>query len=200
MRLASATVLPFEFGRFTATIERYVKEVTKLADDMREESEEKNRRLEEGSFAAYFDPTKTYVLPKPDDAVPHLNFAPLENALGVLQKSAHAHEKAALGRASGGKPLSPAERAALDQVLMGCERALTRSEGLPGRPWYVHHIYAPGQYTGYGVKTLPGVREALELRRWREAEAQVVIAAQVLEAFAARIDAATALLDPATAP
>ena len=199
LRLASATVLPFEFGRFTATIERYVKEVSKLADDMRDESEEKNRRLDEGTFTAYFDPTKPYVLPKPDDAVPHLNFAPLENALGVLQKSARAHEKAALARGAGSKPLAPAERAALDQALMGCERALTRPEGLPGRPWYVHHVYAPGQYTGYGVKTLPGVRESLELRRWREAEAQVVIAAQLLEAYAARIDAATTILEPAPA-
>jgi N-acetylated-alpha-linked acidic dipeptidase len=79
-------------------------------------------------------------------------------------------------------------------VLRGCERALSRTEGLPGRPWYRHQIYAPGRYTGYGVKTLPAVREAIELRNWREAEEQAVVAGRTLEGFAAHLDRATAVI------
>ncbi len=198
LRLACADVLPFEFSAFAATVKRYVDEVAKLADTMREESEEKNHRIEEGTFTAYFDPTKPYVAPKPDDPVPHLNFAPLQNAVQSLEKSAGAYDKALGEHAASATAIPLATRCALDAILMQSERALTRSQGLPGRPWYVHHVYAPGKYTGYGVKTLPGVREALELRHWREAEEQVTIAAGVLDAFAAHTDRATALLAPAT--
>ena len=72
-------------------------------------------------------------------------------------------------------------------------RALTREEGLPRRPWFRHHIYAPGFYTGYGVKTLPGVREAVEERYWEEAAEQIDLLADVLESVADQIDAAAAV-------
>ena len=71
---------------------------------------------------------------------------------------------------------------------------MTREAGLPRRPWFKHHIYAPGFYTGYGVKTLPGVREAVEQHNWAEAAEQVAIAAQTLERVASEIDRATAVL------
>ena len=74
------------------------------------------------------------------------------------------------------------------------ERMLTRTEGLPRRPWFRHYVYAPGFYTGYGVKTLPGVREAMEQRQWQDVPRQVEIAAEVLERYAAEIDRARALL------
>jgi N-acetylated-alpha-linked acidic dipeptidase len=82
------------------------------------------------------------------------------------------------------------KRAELDAIFMQLERHLGRDEGLPGRPWYKHQIYAPGQYTGYGVKTLPAIREAIELRRWSEAEAQIRVVAATLEQFAAQIERA----------
>ena len=196
LRLADAEVLPFEFGHFADVVGRYVKEVAKLADDMRDESAEKNRRIEEGTFTAFNDPTKTFVVPKPDDLVPYINFAPLQNAQARLDRSAKAYEKAFSARAASGKPLPAATQTALDQILMKSERALTRKEGLPRRPWYIHHVYAPGYYTGYGVKTLPGVREALEQRNWKEAEEQAAVVARVLEGYAAEIDRATALVSP----
>ncbi len=196
LRLANAEVLPFEFTRFADTVGRYVKEVVKLADDLREETAEKNRRIEEGSFAATFDPTKTFVVPKLEEAVPFVNFAPLQNAVVRLERSAKAYDKAVAERGASDQPLPAAARRALDSILMRSERALTRSEGLPRRPWYVHQIYAPGFYTGYGVKTLPGVREALEEKRWSEAEAQVEIAARTLLGFTAEIDKATAIVKP----
>ena len=77
---------------------------------------------------------------------------------------------------------------------MKTERALTRDAGLPRRPWFTHHIYAPGFYTGYGVKTLPGVREAIEERQWEEASQQIEILAGVIELFAGEVDRATAIL------
>jgi N-acetylated-alpha-linked acidic dipeptidase len=130
------------------------------------------------------------VAPRRLDPVPYLNFAPLQNAVATLKKSAAAWEKAQ-GAASS---LSAEDRKRLDAILMAVERSLTRKEGLPRRPWYTHHIYAPGFYTGYGVKTLPGVREAIEQRQWKEAEEQIGIAARVIETFAKEIDRATAVL------
>jgi len=103
--------------------------------------------------------------------------------------------------ASKGASALPRDRqVALDRQLMKMERALTLPGGLPGRPWYVHHIYAPGRYTGYGVKTLPGAREAIELREWAEAEKQIVIVSKVIEGYAAEVDAASALARVPAAP
>lgn len=189
LRLADADVLPFELTRPAATIGGYVDEVVKLAEDMRKETEERNARLDAKVYEAVDDPTETWVAPKRLDPVPYLNFAPLQNAAATLEQSAAAWEKAQ-GAAS---TLAAEDRKRLDSILMGLERALTRREGLPRRPWYTHHIYAPGYYTGYGVKTLPGVREAIEQRQWKEAEEQIGIAAGVIEGFAKEIDRATAV-------
>ena len=132
--------------------------------------------------------------PKRLDAVPYLNFSPLQNAAAVLKKSTDAYQKAYAAATAGGK-VPPADvQARLDQVLLKAERALTRPEGLPRRSWYVHQIYAPGYYTGYGVKTLPAVREALEQRQWKEAEQQIGLVAGTIEGFAREIDRATAVL------
>jgi N-acetylated-alpha-linked acidic dipeptidase len=73
---------------------------------------------------------------------------------------------------------------------MAVERALTLKDGLPGRPWYKHQIYAPGLYTGYGVKTLPAVRESIEQKQWKRAEEQIVRVGKALENAAAAIEAA----------
>jgi N-acetylated-alpha-linked acidic dipeptidase len=196
LRTASADVLPLDFQHFSDTVGRYVKEVEELADKLREETADHNRAIEENLFDAAADPTETWVTPKPRDPVPHLNFAPLENARDRLDKSARAYQ-AALDKAGAGAPaLAPDARRRLDQLLLHSERALT-GPGLPRRPWYVHQIYAPGFYTGYGVKTLPGVREAIEERKWRECEDQVAATAKALEAFAGEVDRATAILDGA---
>jgi N-acetylated-alpha-linked acidic dipeptidase len=190
LRLANADVLPYEFTNLAETVGTYVKEVEKLADTLRQQTEETNREIEEGQLVAAADPTETYVPPPAREPVPHLNFAPLENALAALQKSAREYDRAA----NGDKPLSEATQKELDTALMGVEQAFLRPEGLPRRPWFRHQVYAPGFYTGYGVKTLPAVREALEQRNWQEASEQVTIVAKALEAGAAAIDKATAVL------
>ncbi|MDQ3280848.1 MAG: M28 family peptidase [Acidobacteriota bacterium] len=168
LRLGNADTLPFEATTFAATVARYANEVSALADRMRKETEEANRMLRDRTAELAADPLDPYVAPKEQEAVPHLEFAPLQNAVARLQKNAAAFDAAKRD----------------DRTLMRLERALTRDEGLPSRPWFRHHIYAPGFYTGYGVKTLPGVREAIEQRKWSEVNAQIVIAAGVIDRYA----------------
>ncbi|HEV8580292.1 MAG TPA: transferrin receptor-like dimerization domain-containing protein [Thermoanaerobaculia bacterium] len=199
LRLANAEVLPFEFERSAAAISRYADEVMKLADNLRKEAEERNRRLDDKVFTAVDDPTQTWVAPKRLDAVPYLNFAPLQNAVATLKKSSAAYAKAYAAATAGGKMPAPDAQRRLDEILMKSERALTRKEGLPRRSWYVHQIYAPGFYTGYGVKTLPAVREALEQRQWQEATEQIPVVASIIEGFAKEIDRATAVVGGTTA-
>jgi N-acetylated-alpha-linked acidic dipeptidase len=190
LRLANADTLPLDFRAFAETVAKYLKELAKLADDLREETNEKNRLISEKTYEAVFDPTKPHVTPKPQSPVPFFNFALLQNALARLQENARNYERAL----TNGRLLSVEARKSVDQILIQTERALLRSEGLPRRPWYKHLVYAPGFYTGYGVKTLPGVREAIEERHWAEADEQIEIAAKALEKFSAEIENATFLV------
>jgi N-acetylated-alpha-linked acidic dipeptidase len=191
-RLADADVLPFDLQRLAETVGRYAAEVQKLASTMREETAEENRRIREGVYAAGWDPRETWVVPEPKEPVPFLNFAPLDNAVEALKAAAGRHAKAVASRQGAGNAPAPV---AYDQALIALERSLTSPKGLPGRPWFVHQVYAPGIYTGYGVKTLPAVREAIEQRRWSEAEAQMGVVAEVLRGAAAAVDRATAALE-----
>jgi N-acetylated-alpha-linked acidic dipeptidase len=156
------------------------------------------RLLVVGLYEAAADPTETYVPPAREAEVPHLFFAPLHNASDRLVRAAGAYGKA-LASLQGREPSAwPSDEtlAEVDRIVYRSERALTREEGLPGREWYIHHLYAPGFYTGYGVKTLPGVREAVEQREWAQVEAQVAVAAGVIAAVAAEVERAAGLLSP----
>ncbi|HEX4961162.1 MAG TPA: M28 family metallopeptidase [Thermoanaerobaculia bacterium] len=194
LRLANAEVLPLSFDPFSTAVGKYVEEVVKLTDTLRQEAEERNRRLDDKVFQAVDDPTQTWVAPPRLDPVPYLNFAPLQNAAAALKKSTAEYGKAWAAATAGGKALPVETANRLNAVLMKAERALTRPEGLPRRSWYVHQIYAPGFYTGYGVKTLPAVREALEQRNWKEATDEIPIVAGAIESFAKEVDKATAIL------
>ncbi len=194
LRAADAHVLPMRFGDFADTVAAYVDEVHKLADDKRSRSQALDHLLDENAFKLAADPTLTSVAPPREDRVPYLAFAPLDNALQRLKLSAQAYDKAYLAAAAGGLRLSTAQRGELNALLQGMEQTLLDARGLPGRPWYQHLVYAPGLYTGYGVKTLPGVREAIEERHWDEANQYIVATAKVLDAYSARIDAARAAL------
>ncbi len=192
LRLAEADVLPFEFENFSETVKRYVDEIVSLTDEMRAQTQYANQLLAAGDYNLAADPTKTYVSPTRLDPVPHLNFAPLHNALTKLTISAKAYGAASTPQTL--ERLSVGDQRAVDGVLIGTERALTRSEGLPGRPWFKHQVYAPGFYTGYGVKTIPGVREAIEQRDWTLATTQIELAAGTLVNLADQIGEATAIL------
>jgi len=193
LRLSEAEVLPFTLERSAAAISKYVTEVDELAKKMRAESEERARLLADRTLVLAADPTETFVPPPSLDRVPFLELAPLENSAALFAEAAKRFETAR--EAAVARGLDPGRRAALDAFLRGFERSLTSDEGLPGRPWYRHQIYAPGQYTGYGVKTLPAIREAIELRRWDEANAQIVAVAGLLDRARAAIEAETAKLD-----
>ncbi len=197
LRLAEAGLLPWDFTAFEATVTRYTDEVVTLTDGMRETTQRQNRLLRDGRFQQAADPTRRYDPPKAEDPVPHLNFAPVRNALVGLAASAQAHETARQALVSSGDQLSTDQARAVDQILFRTERAMTTPEGLPGRPWFVHQIYAPGFYTGYGVKTLPGVREAIEARDWDEAQRQIVRLADTIRQVATEVDRATLVLEPA---
>ena len=179
MRMADADLLPFEFGDFADTIHTYSKELKKLADDERDEILERNKEIDEGLFAAVNDPRHPASAPAKEPVPPHLNFAPLDNAADALTLEAQRYQ-AALGKAwnSG---LSEAVLAELNQKLTQSERRLTTEEGLLRRGWYKHMIYAPGVYSGYDVKTLPGVREAIEQKHWDEANSEIERVSKVLQ-------------------
>jgi N-acetylated-alpha-linked acidic dipeptidase len=194
LRLAEADLLPFDLQRLADTVARYADEVQKLASKMRDDTAEENRRIRAGIYAAGWDPRQTWVVPEPKEPVPFLSFAPLDNAVAQLKEAGARHARAVAARQGKG-PLLPAEAASYDRALMAIEPALTRPQGLPGRPWFVHQVYAPGLYTGYGVKTLPAVREAIEQRRFEEADQQIAVVAEVLRGAAAAIDRATAELE-----
>ena len=192
LRFANADYLPHVFGNSAETIGRYVSEVTKLADDTREEINENNRRIGDRVLELASDPTVTYVVPRAKAPAPHLNFAPLQNALSRLQESARRYDSA---QRDPSKQVATIDaQRALDGALAKVEQAMTRNEGLPRRPWFRHQIYAPGFYTGYGVKTLPAVREAIEQHDWKEADEQIVRVAETIGQIAAQIDRATELL------
>ncbi|HBJ88352.1 MAG TPA: folate hydrolase, partial [Gammaproteobacteria bacterium] len=125
------------------------------------------------------DPTRNIVPPLKKAEVPYFNFAPLKNALDELKQAAASYADVV----ASGLPASESE----NRLLYTSERELTRDDGLPGRPWFTHHIYAPGFYTGYGVKTIPGVREAIEERQYKLVEDEIFVAADVISGMAARV-------------
>jgi len=195
MRLADAELLPYDFGDFTDTIRRYVNEVEKLAQDSREQIVERNRRIDEGLFTAIDNPSEKLLPPPKEQAPPFLNFAPLENGFAALQRAAEQYSQAAArAAAGGGAGLANASLRDANAKLIAVERALTLKDGLPGRPWYQHQIYAPGFYTGYGVKTLPAVRESIEQKQWKLAEEQIGRVGKVLENAGEAIQGAAAEL------
>jgi N-acetylated-alpha-linked acidic dipeptidase len=180
LRLANAPRLPFEFKGFADSVAKYIAELEELADGMRTETQNTHELIDDGIYAAGLDPTGTLGPPRRKTPVPYLDFAPLKNALTRLEAVADSYHNSVTDDA--------AASVEVNHLLYTSERLLTRAAGLPGRPWYKHHIYAPGFYTGYGVKTIPGVREAIEQREFGNVEAQVDLAAQVLDDMVERIE------------
>jgi N-acetylated-alpha-linked acidic dipeptidase len=198
MRLADSELLPYDFDNFTDTIHRYIDDVRKLAKDKRDEIVERNQRIDEGMFAAIDDPRVPMVAPPKEAVPPFLNFAPLDNGLAALQRTTEAYDKAlAQATENGGAALARAALKDANQKLILVERALTLNEGLPNRPWFKHQIYAPGFYTGYGVKTLPAVRESIEQKGWKLADEEIVKVGKVLENAGEAIQGATSELSKA---
>jgi N-acetylated-alpha-linked acidic dipeptidase len=189
MRLASAQLLPFEFTRQADTYARYLDELKSLMTARQNEVKEQRLQLEEGVFAATDDPRRPGTpLPPPDDEdPPHLNFAPLENAIAELTRAADDYDRALKKLESDSTALDTRELRRVNQMMLESERALGHQAGLPGRPWFSHLIYAPGFYTGYGVKTMPGIRESIEQGHWPDADREIERVAAALRATAALV-------------
>jgi len=198
MRLAGAELLPLDFGNFTDTLLRYIDEVQRLARGQREQIIERNRQIDDGVFSLVNDPRKPRKAPAKEAVPPFLNFAPLENGFAALQRNARAYDEAlAKAAENGGDALARASLREVNARLIAIERAMTLREGLPNRDWFKHQIYAPGFYTGYGVKTLPAVRESIEQKDWKLAEEQIGKVGKVLENTGEAIQGATAELNRA---
>jgi len=201
LRLADADLLPFEFTGLSQRVADNLKEVQDLLKTARDSIEEQNRQLEESTFVAINDPRFPTVAPPREEAPPHLNFAPLEDAADRLAKAADAYEEV-LGRIEG-KPdslLADSRVTQLNAQLLLLERTLAPEGGLPRRPWYRQVLSAPGWYTGYSPKTFPGVREAIEGKRWREAEGEATRLGRTLDQAAAAVEKTTDTLRQLAAP
>jgi N-acetylated-alpha-linked acidic dipeptidase len=184
LRMANADLLPFDFRSLDTTISKYVTEVSDLVDSMRENTEIENKLIKANDYTIAADPTKHLQAPMAKAEVPKLDFAPLKTALDSLKKSA---DKLAVNWVAVSQ--TNVNHDHFNQMLYHAEQQLLSADGLPRRPWYRHTIYAPGFYTGYGVKTLPGIREAIEQRNWTEAQEQIGVVAKSINNLAGYLKA-----------
>ena len=192
LRVADSATPPQRFGDFATTVATYLSEIKKLAEDRRTQDGKREKLLADGAFGLASDPLKPVAAPPPEARTPFIEFAVLENAVDRLQTAAMRYDAAYADK--GGK-LDPARRAQLNAQIRDIDQLLLDERGLPGRPWYKNLVYAPGRFTGYGAKTLPGVREAIEERRFDDAAVFAERTAKVLADYAARLDAARGTIE-----
>lgn len=156
-RLANAAVLPFGFTDLAAVMRDYVEEIRE-------------------THAAMESP-------------PEIAFESIEQALDALEEAGQGYERA-LASLSGASPesvLGSARLSQLNQLLYTSERRLGYEEGLPNREWFRHQVYAPGFFTGYGVKTIPGVREGIEEEDWEAARFYVRVVSESLSSLTSQV-------------
>jgi N-acetylated-alpha-linked acidic dipeptidase len=193
--MADAELLPYQFTAVAETIAGYVKELKTELSNTQETIKERNLELDEGVYQAISDPKQPGYPPKREADPPYLNFAPLDNGVVSLTRAAKHYQAAFAAAEARGLTRDDAGLATVNHLLMLIERTNLRQEGLPGRPWYKNQIYAPGAYTGYGVKTLAAVREAMDQHQWSLAEQESPILGGVLQAESRAIDAAADRLE-----
>jgi N-acetylated-alpha-linked acidic dipeptidase len=192
LRASQAELIPARESDFAASISAYDEELHKLADGMRTKTVELTKLLDDESYKLTANPDTPRAPPERVAEVPYLNFAELDNAVLKLEQSAKAFDKEYARLDAGADPASQQKRDRVNATLTILEQSLMDPHGLPGREWYQHMIYAPGLHTGYGVKTLPGIREAIEERRWDEANQYIGVVSRALNAYSARMDRAIA--------
>ncbi|HEY7286146.1 MAG TPA: transferrin receptor-like dimerization domain-containing protein, partial [Vicinamibacterales bacterium] len=186
IRLADADILPFQFSNLADTVRTYDEELQLLLKKKREEVTERNRAIADGVFAAINDPRRPKTMPKPETVPPALDFTPISRSIETLTRRAVALDEARAAAAK--KPASPAALAALNVKIAQSEQQLIDAAGLVHREWFRHLLYAPGFYTGYGVKTMPGVRESIEQAQYQAAPAEIARVGKALEREAAWLD------------
>lgn len=192
MRLANADVLPFEFNQFQRTLNEYVGELKSLMDHLRTQTEVENKMLQDKVYTLANDPKLKLNVPTEKITVPYLDFSQLENAMILLRKQADEFN----GLSKEAILKSQEQQKAINKVLYQIERSLLSEDGLPRRPWYKHQIYAPGLYTGYGVKTMPGIREGIEQRSYEEAQSNIYRVANTLKTYSDELGKVVSMLKP----
>ncbi len=184
MRMADADVMPYSFNELSLTVSSYASNLKTELKQLQADSAARTRLLTSGAYQLANDPRNSLQPPPALPMPPAMDFSTLDVALDKL-KSAAAHYQQATANASS---LPAAKRKQLNDDLAVSERKLISADGLPGRPWTKHLLYAPGTFTGYGASTLPGVREAVEAGRYDEAKQQLSVLVQALNEEAAWID------------
>ena len=182
LRMANADILPFEMSAWYKTVSEYMDEVTETTEAMRKQAEKQQQLVAENAYVIAADPKDNLKAPEAEKDIPYLDFSPLQNALASVKTSVHDFSKTDF------TSLSASKQKMVNAKLKDLEKALLSESGLPRRPWFKHQIYAPGFYTGYGVKTLPGVREAIEQKNFEEAQEQIEKLAKILTAFKGKLD------------
>ena len=192
MRLSEADILPFRFVNMVDNIGKFIDDNKQLAEDIKKHTQLRNKLLDNNDFTIARNPKKKYLAPDRLKQVPDFNFKTLEDAFDRLTTSAWNYEIALSKHKKGS--LSAEQKSELNDLLKDVEQALTSEKGLPRRDWFKNMIYAPGYYTGYGVKTLPGIREGLEERKWNEVRNYIEEIAKALDRASAKINSASKLL------
>lgn len=182
LRMANADILPFEMSAWYKTVSEYMDEVTETTEAMRKQAEKQQQLVAENAYVIAADPKDNLKAPEAEKDIPYLDFSPLQNALASVKSSVQDFSKTDF------TSLSASKQKMVNAKLKDLEKALLSESGLPRRPWFKHQIYAPGFYTGYGVKTLPGVREAIEQKNFEEAQEQIEKLAKTLTAFKGKLD------------
>jgi len=182
LRMANADILPFEMNAWYKTVSEYMDEVTETTEAMRKQAEKQQQLVAENAYVIAADPKDNLKAPEAEKDIPYLDFSPLQNALASVKTSVHYFSKTDF------TSLSASKQKMVNAKLKDLEKALLSESGLPRRPWFKHQIYAPGFYTGYGVKTLPGVREAIEQKNFEEAQEQIEKLAKTLTVFKGKLD------------
>jgi N-acetylated-alpha-linked acidic dipeptidase len=191
--LAADSDLPIvQTGDFADASAQYVTELKKLADDRRTAADAQAKLLAADAYNRAADPTKPHANPTPLKAVPKFDFSPMDQAVAALKKSAAAFDATLTAR---GSQLSAKDRARLMALVGPLDQTLLLEAGLPDRPWYKSLLYAPGRFTGYGTKTMPGIREGIEDERFDDASKYIGLTAAALKAYAAKLDQATQMLN-----
>lgn len=196
LRIADSDLLPFDYAPQADAIATYESDLEKLLKDKQEEITERNQEIQEGAFTATADPHKTFVPPPIETIPPFMNFAPMKNSVESLKKSAERYSKA-LAKFQSAADGSSSRLDTVNADLLGIARLFLNEKGLPERPWFKNQIYAPGAYTGYGAKPVAAVREYMDRKKWKEADAQIPMVAQVIDNISAGINKAAEDLEAA---
>ncbi|MEP7317100.1 MAG: transferrin receptor-like dimerization domain-containing protein [Panacibacter sp.] len=183
LRMANADLLPFDFRSLYSTINGYAVELINTTNMMRENTATENEIINSNSYRLATDTALHITAPQAKAEVPYIDFSSLQNALIVLQKSTDS-----LSARWNKTFTANSNMESFNDAMYKAEQQLLIATGLPRRGWYKHAIYAPGFYTGYGVKTLPGIREAIEQRNWKEASEQINVAAAVINNLATHLN------------